>query len=297
MGRMQRIQVRAERLLKSGSLPASAVSTELEDWLKPLVDAGALTWVRSGSGRSLQVQDLNSLARFLENRFPSLAAGATPASTRAEGVMRFRDSKELTANTPAWLGVRGWKGARLLRDGCPVAIEQATEVHGLFAFLLRDPELYRLECPVALVENPALFAWFEQAHAPERLVIYGGGKVSTPVMNWLATQDSSDFRIVHYPDYDPAGLADHERLKARLGERIQIHIPPDLGRLFSVYSASRLLTPLKSQAMLAQARESLYPQVREIAALIDRHAGGLEQEVLLSKGDAADSDQPPAPRS
>jgi hypothetical protein len=112
-------------------------------------------------------------------------------------------------------------------------------------------------------------------------VIYGYGRISGRVLDWIAHTAGSDFSLLHLPDYDPVGLSEFGRVHARLGERASLYLPPDLDARFGRFSNKDLLKKLNSQAMLAQLRRSELPAIRQVIELIDRYNAGLEQEALL----------------
>src|SRR5258708_18875890 len=65
--------------------------------------------------------------------------------------------------------------------------------------------------------------WTPTSRAAERLnlgvdaVIYGHGRISSRVLDWLVRTTNSKFSLLHLPDYDPSGLSEFQRLHARLG--------------------------------------------------------------------------------
>ena len=92
---------------------------------------------------------------------------------------------------------------------------------------------------------------------------------------------TATFPPIHLPDYDPAGLVEFRRLRIHLGDRVQLHTPHDLEKRFAQFSNRALLEKPNSRAVLANLRRSTMSEVRQVAALIDRHNAGLEQEALL----------------
>jgi hypothetical protein len=168
----------------------------------------------------------------------------------------------------------------LLKGGIPAGANAATAAHGAFSFLLTKDCPYEIRGRCALVENPAVFLVAEQLKLGVDLVIYGQGRISNRVMNWLAGSTAADFGVLHLPDYDPVGLSEFQRLHARLGGRVNLHVPPDLEARFAQFSNPDLLKKGNSQAMLAQLRSSTLPAISAVVKLIDRYNAGLEQEAL-----------------
>ena len=153
----------------------------------------------------------------------------------------------------------------------------------MFSFLLTPDSPYELRGSCALVENPAVFAVAEQLNLGVGLMIYGHGRISNRVVEWLAYSNDSGFSLLHLPDYDPVGLSEFQRLHSRLGKRAVLHLPADLEERFAKFSNRKLLEKGNSQAMLAQLRHSDLPPIRRVVELIDRYNAGLEQEALLVK--------------
>ena len=276
----ENILAQITHLLEQGAMPRSACSSSLLDTLRPVLDAGVVVEERSGGGRRLVVRDPSALQDFSRQRFPDIPVSAG-LSSRAAGVARFRDSKTFASDTPEIVSVRAWSEQALLRNGQPVGAALATAHHGIFAFLLLAAERYVLRGPCALVENPAAFTQFDSFQLQVGLAIHGHGRASNRLLYWLSTMTSSDFHLLHLPDYDPAGLSEFERLRSRLGDRVRLYLPYDLDHQFARFSNHTLLKKINSQAMLASLRRSASPEVRHVVALIDRHNAGLEQEALL----------------
>ena len=128
--------------------------------------------------------------------------------------------------------------------------------------------------------NPRGIRMFERLRLPVDAVIYGQGRVSRRLLEWLSSQQTP-FSLLHLPDYDPVGLNEFQRLRKFLGEKAQLHIPADLSQQFSRYSNSAILAKPRSRVLLANLRNSAVPEVRRVLDFIQRHNAGLEQEALL----------------
>ena len=147
--------------------------------------------------------------------------------------------------------------------------------------MLAEGSRYELRGTCALVENPAVFTEFERLQLPVGLVIYGQGRASNRLVEWLAASQAADFQLLHLPDYDPVGLTEFERLRLRLASRVRLHLPSDLAQRFARFSNRALLDKPNSRAMLATLRRTASPETRKVVAFMDRYNAGLEQEVLL----------------
>ena len=269
-----------ERLVEHGAMPKSACGASFLKLVQPLLDAEVLVEERSGGGRRLVVHDTAALCSFCQHKFPN-ALVTEGGFSRLAGVARFRDSKTFASNTPEIVVVRAWSEDTLFHNNRPTNAAVLTAQHGVFSFLLTHGMDYSLRGPCALVENPAVLAGFEQLGLPVGLVIYGQGCVSNRLLNWLAGMTSPEFTLLHLPDYDPIGLNDFERLRGRLGERLSLHLPIDLGQRFARHANRSLLDKPNSRAMLANLRSSTSAEILQVLALIHQHNAGLEQEALF----------------
>jgi hypothetical protein len=276
----ENIRAQLAALLEQGSLPRSVCGSSLLRALKPLLDSGVIVEERFGAGRRLAVRDPSAAKNFFLRRYPDdpVFAGA---SSRVVGVARFRDTKALATDETEMVCLRAWSENVLFRASHPVDVAAATAEHGVFAFLLDGQGSYTLRGLCALVENPAVFACLERLKLPVGLAIYGHGRVSNRLIDWLTKMTAPDFTLLHLPDYDPAGLNEFARLRARLGKRVSLHQPADLAERFARHSNRGLLAKANQQAVLAKLRRSQVPEVRVVLELIDRHNAGLEHEALL----------------
>ncbi|NJM54670.1 MAG: hypothetical protein HC841_00955 [Verrucomicrobiae bacterium] len=278
----ENIRAQMAALLEQGSLPKSACSGALLKFLKPLLDSDMVAEERSGAGRCLKVRDVTALRTFFKSRFPDTAT-SDETSARIAGVARFRDSKALAGDTPDIVLLRAWSDTALWRNGLPVPTARSTQDNGLFAFVLTPDSRYELRASTALVENPAMLLAFERLGLVSTLPIalYAGGRVSGRALKWLAGLNHLDFRLIHFPDYDPVGLSEFVRVRAALGDRATLHLPPGLRDAFSRFANPDLLRREASQALLPALRINPLPEVRAVLDLIEHHNAGLEQEALM----------------
>jgi hypothetical protein len=272
-------QTRLHELAEARSLPASQCGQAFLDLVAPLLDSGVLAWRQGGPGRRLVVEHNDVFRAFCRQHFPE-AAPPPDAGSRVAAVGRFRDTKALANTENEIITLRVWRDEALLKDGNPCGAAAATAAHGVFSFVLTPGVPYRLHGRCALAENPAVFAAAERLGLNAGLVIYGHGRISHRALEWLARSPDAEF--IHVPDYDPSGLSEFQRIRARLGWRAALHLPADLEARFERFSNLQLLEKGNSRAMLAQLRScESPPEIRRVVALIDRHNAGLEQEALL----------------
>lgn len=280
MTAQENILAQITRLLEEGAMPRSACSGSLLRTLRPLLHAAVVVEERSGGGRRLVVRDATALQEFSRRHFPVVAV-SNALTSRIAGVARFRDSKALANDTPEIVSVRAWSPGALVKEGQPTEAVSATAQYGVFSFLLCEGKRYTLHGSCALVENPAVFTKFEGLQLPVGLVIYGQGRASKRLVEWLATMATPDFGLIHLPDYDPVGLVEFKRLQGHLGDRVHLHLPNDIDQRFARFSNRALLEKPNNRAVLANLRRTTLTEVRRVVALIDCHNAGLEQEALL----------------
>ncbi len=273
-------QTKLRKLIENQVLPASECGKAFLSFLAPLIESAVLNWQRCGSGRRLFVSNADALREFCRQRFPE-SASTTDTEGRVTGVGRFRDSKAVSNTGNEIISIRAWKDEALLKSGEPVGAAAATAAHGVFSFWVTLNTPYRLNGPCMLVENPAVFAYAEQLKLPVDSAIYGHGRISNRALDWIATIGDSNSILIHLPDYDPVGLSEFQRLHARLGNRVVLHVPIDLAARFERFSNRKLLKRINSQAILAHLRRSTLPAIRCVVELIDRYNAGLEQEALF----------------
>jgi hypothetical protein len=268
------------KLVESESLPASQCGKSFLNLLEPLLHGGVLELKPSGGGQKIVVKNAAALRDFCRQRFPETNLSAEIGG-RVEGVARFRDTKALANRENEIISLRMWRDDAVLKGGKPVGAATAAAAHGVFSFILAQDCPYELHGACALVENPAVFMVAEQLNLDIGLMIYGHGRISNRAIDWLARSTTPGFSLLHLPDYDPVGLSEFQRLHARLGERVILHLPADLETRFAQFSNRELLKKGNSQAMLAQLRRSDLFSIRRVVELIDRYNAGLEQEALL----------------
>src|SRR5437667_201169 len=142
---------------------------------------------------------------------------------------------------------------------------------GVCASLLGEPSRYSVRGACALVENPAVFTCIERLKLPLSLAIYGHGRASTRLVDWLAGITAPDFTLLHLPDYDPVGLSEFARIRARLGKRARLYLSTDLPVRFERFSNRTLLDKPNNRALLANLRRSTVTEINQVLGLIERH--------------------------
>jgi hypothetical protein len=271
---------RLQQLLDDGSIPASSLSKRARKTLAGLFDAGILSEEPSGAGRRVVVRSPTGLKNWVATRYPHGLHGRDDVQgRRAAGVANLRDSKRGGGVGSALSHLRGFGDACLRRGDETLPVAEMTRRFGAASLLVDADCDWKLDGRICAVENLEVFLCIEKIVDDLDLAIFTHGRFSQQVIDWLADYAAPTATILHAGDYDPVGLAEYLRLKATLGERVRLFIPPDFEDKLSRYGNRELLR--KSRKLLATVRASDDPQVRRVVDLIDEHGRALEQEALL----------------
>lgn len=272
------------RLSDQGALPASQLSEPCRLALQPLFDTEVLTEQRKGRGCSIRVNHPEAFAAFITKQYPEgLSEIGTGRMSRSEGVAKLRDSKygQLTSEV-----VMVWAkpGQRLVRNSEILPVGQLTELAQVASFVLgeSEPAYWQFAGRIALVENLACFMNWQQMGVLADMGIYAAGRSSDRLIKWCASPALAQCSFVHCGDYDPVGLDEFLRLSRALSQgRVMLFVPDNIDRLFERYANPTLLANPQAAALLNRLRLSTHPDVSRIVSLMNRHNGGLEQEILL----------------
>lgn len=266
-----------ERLADGGSLPKSRISKEL---LLPLQEAGVVRLEKSGS--SYLVRGIpGKLRSFAEHHWGIRDLGRYAASTpdnrsRASLAQIAGDSKALSNRPMEGIYVRLF--AKAFLRGVPLSATPPGSA--LFIATKELPHLQILATTIIGIENPACLLDFEKSlrHFPEiRLdssVLILRWSWGTRWKEWLQNWKGN---LLHFPDYDPAGLRifSAEVLANRPDARLLI--PSQLETFLHERGDRELF--LRQEAML-----SALPDHIDILSVKEQITGmrkALEQESLL----------------
>lgn len=269
------------RLCEEGSIPASRLSERSRSRLLSLFDSGVLSEEKSGAGRRVVVKSKAHLLGYVETEYPSgLEADPASFSTRADGIMAFRDSKRISTPVQEPVLLRAFEGVCLRSGSIVLPAADLTSRFGLAAFLLDDTPSFGSDGPVATVENAELFNRFEKLQTGIGLAIYTAGRISGRMLGWLASEGMSRCAITHYGDWDPVGLDEYLRIRKACPGRTSLFVPDDFEILLQRFGKRELLAGSNS-VLLPRLASSDDEIVRRLVELMRRHNAGLEQEVLL----------------
>ena len=269
---------RLRALDQEGSLPGSRLSKPMRRELRSLFDARILEEQRSGAGRRVIVANEAAFQQWVRERLPGGLHPELDGPPRSAAIAAFRDAKvaRRTDAEPVLLRVFTDKAAVEV-DGVTLSGQELTQQAGCVSFLLSEGRQAKLSGRVGVVENLEAFLYAERLGPPLDAAMYSAGRISSRVLEWMGTQEST--RWVHLGDYDPVGLSEYLRVSEACPGRATLWVPPDLEKLVTRYSKGRLMEA--SSRVWAKVRQSEDPVVCQVVTLLDRHAKGLEHEILL----------------
>lgn len=268
----------------------SQVSASGMRTLRPLFAGGILGVERSGGGEVVVVRDAAAFEKWLRMRFPFLDSQVTTpvGADRAKAVALRRNSKatgEGVAQGVLHLRAWGAPSVTFRVDGREVPVAELTASHGIAACLLGSESVIDVpDAKVLLVENLECFLRAEALISDTFLALNAAGRIPDRLINCLARSRLGNQPLLHFPDYDPVGLSDYLRLKAKLGDRVVLYVPDDLEERFERFGNRKLISDKpKNRILLEQLNRCSWPckASERVFKLIKESGAGLEQEALL----------------
>ena len=114
-----------------------------------------------------------------------------------------------------------------------------------------------------------------------RYIRYPSGAASLSIIDKIGPE-TSKAKVIHYGDYDPAGLGDYLRIRSAREDATELFIPPDLNALVKKYGSETLLE--KSAHLIPRLHETDDETVKKVLEVLLRNNRALEQEALLAIG-------------
>lgn len=260
-------------LLAQGSVAHSRVrSTEARQILRTLQTLGLVKITTHKTRRTLTVLDPESFAHWVAINFPVEDASAELLPNRAQNIVRGRDSKAGATTHSVQPVLFKWFDSN---PDAPIA--QLSQTYGMVG--VTSERLAHLSLPAVwyllTVENwESFYALSYQTPSVPVMMVYLGGNVSDVVLTALASLCPYPTSILHFGDYDWAGLAIFQRLETWLPQA-QLYVAPDLASLFQRYG--------KRDLVVKQTLASLdlhHPKCQPVIAYISQYNAGLEQEIV-----------------
>ena len=276
------------RLIGEKSVPCRQIPARDSGLLRPLFDGGILEVSRVGRGEVVRVVHEQPLLSWVKKTFPAYqdSWNAPAGAHRAQAIALRRDSKAGGAGVE--YGVLHLRSLNSVADkiwlndnAFPVA--EMTANHGLASCLIGEESRLVIEGRVALIENLECFLKAEAIFTDVSWVLNSAGRISDRLIACLKRSRLIASPLIHFPDYDPVGLSDYLRLRAALGDDVELWLPPDLEHRFEVFGNRELI------AKKPRNRENLeklggvdWPCAasERVYRLIAETGSGLEQESL-----------------
>jgi hypothetical protein len=278
-------QLAAKQRITRSQVSASGMKT-----LAPLLAGGILEVTRSGAGEAVVVRDGEAFRTWLKKHYPLFDGQVTTlrGAARANAVALRRDSKstgEGVARGVLHLRALGSPDLTVLLDGRNLQVGELTAQHGIAACLIGADSVMEVALVrVALIENLECFLLAETLLTGPWLILNSAGRVQDRLIACLDRSQLGVEPLLHCPDYDPVGLSDYLRLRARLGDRVMLYLPEDLETRFERFGNRKLITEKpKNRALLEQLGTATWPcaESQRVFNIIRESGAGLEQESLL----------------
>ncbi|PLS82143.1 MAG: hypothetical protein CYG59_04920 [Chloroflexi bacterium] len=258
------------RLLRDGTVPRSAVTSESVAVLEQLVALGYVTEETQGARRRVVVRNGGGFDTWVAGTYPQPSESAMPGR-RAGNIARVRDSKGGRSTHDRQPMLLRWF------DPDPAAPFAAlTQQWGVAAVTsdrcanLIPPSRWIL----LTVENWESFIATDYTGCQDAIIVlYTGGNPAEATIQALGSLHPAPVRAIHFGDYDWSGLAIFRRLRAEL-PTIELYVPEDVEALMRKYGNPGVIDgqiPLRK-------RDDDTDAVREVIRLISWYNAGLEQE-------------------
>lgn len=260
-------------LLETGSVAHSKAGSAAARRVLETLQALDLAQVEGHrSQRRILTLDVDQLARWVDANYPSPDPASETLAPRARNVSEHRNSKAGRTAHDVQPVLLKWF------DAAPDSwLSRLTGQHGMVG--VTSDHLGEISLParwnMLTVENWEPFHTLRYVDpAPPIMSVYLGGNVSDVVLTGLADLRPAPGRVLHFGDYDWAGLAIFQRLEAVMPQA-ELYIVPDADLLFRRYGRRELVEkqPLASLDL----RHHKYSAIAEC---ISRHNAGLEQEIV-----------------
>lgn len=278
-----------KRLIQRQRLAGSDLSAQAKTQLRPLFEGGVLVIAASGRGEIVEVRKPEPLLAWVRQTYPSFEGHwHGPAEFgRAQSIARRRSSKATGSGIGASvLHLRALVEGRgtTTINGVNFQVRELTAKHGVAACLIRPDTRFEFTGQIVLIENLECFLNAERILPEASIFLNGAGRLSDQLIACLARSTFSAGPAVHFPDYDPVGLSDYLRMRAMLGPRVRLFIPPDIERRFAALADRRLISDKpRNRGLLEKLLSETWPcpESQMVFRLIKEFGAGLEQESLL----------------
>lgn len=260
------------RLLRDGTVPRSAVTSESVAVLEQLVVLGYVTEETQGARRRIVVRNAGGFATWVAGTYPQPSESPL-LGRRAGNIARVRDSKGGRSTHDRQPMLLRWF------DPDPAAPFAAlTQQWGVAAVTSdRCADLLPPSRWVLLtVENWESFVATDYTGCQDTIiVIYTGGNPAEATIQALGSLQPAPIRAIHFGDYDWSGIAIYRRIRAILSP-IELYVPENIEALMRTYGNRGVID---GQLPLRE-RDDDPRDVHDVIRLISQYNAGLEQEIV-----------------
>lgn len=258
------------QLLEHGSVAYSqvnqAVLTDLQNLQLVLIQV-------QGNRRRVVVHEPEQFRLWAAQHFPAMEAELEELAQRGRNIAGGRNSKAGPTTHAVQPILFKWF------DPDPRhPLSETTQKFGLVA--ATSDRLATVQWPAVwwllTVENWESFYRLNYTQVATPLIaIYLGGQVPDVTLTKLTEIQPQPAAILHFGDYDWAGLTIFQRIQARW-PHARLYVPDSLESLFQRYS-QRLLASMQAPPIAGLQWTS---ECLQVIDLISRYNGGLEQEIV-----------------
>ncbi len=236
----------------------------------------------------LCVTSKDAFNRFITARFPKgLDVDVRAIPDRATAVVTLADAKAIRQGVGEGIFIRSANPdieIRSLDDGTSIPVSELTIKAGGIGIHLSPDRTWTFVGNIAVVENADAFWCYEIVLPDVDLAILGSGNMSSRLLQWLASPAMAQCRITHWGDYDPVGVCEYVRLVDACPARVETYTPATVDELLPKFGKRKLVID-QAKYLDRLRRRAFDPHVGRMIDLFDKYRRGLEQEVLLYRGD------------
>jgi hypothetical protein len=231
-----------------------------------------------GSRRKIVVLESDQFQRWVEANYPLVDPVATAAlPARSQNIARRRSSKAGQTTHDVQPVLLKW-----FESDPDAPLAQLTRQNGLVG--LTSDRLHGLNLPqpwwLLTVENWESFYRLDYLEPTSSIMaVYLGGQVAEVTLTALAELTPPPERVLHFGDYDWAGLAIFQRVQAAL-PTASLYVPANIETLFQRHGNRKLIEDQAANARLSLRHSSC----QAIIELIAQYNAGLEQEIVPQPG-------------
>lgn len=266
-------------LQEKGSIPKSQVSKTTLRLLQSLINTQIIELKKIGAGQSYLVNNSLGLDRFIEATFPSGLKPLTSLSQspRAQAIALKKDAHKAKSNQlPLFL--RGFGDAKLIKKDQVLFVAELTQIAGGTAITITPQCSWSFSGIIVTVENTELYFNIEKVLPQVDIAINTTGRISSMLIDWFASDHLENAQFIHCGDFDPVGLQEYLKIKAKCPGRTSLYIPPEIEKMFIYANPERII---KQKGILKNLRHTDDEEVLSVIKLLDKYNGGVDQEILL----------------